>query len=114
MSINKTHKSVRGRRTMGHPFNLMVSGHSHTGKSSFIQTLIESLDGRKIMSDSAAAAASAKGSAEDVSSSSTPTSPLSPPPPAPAAGIMTSKTPVLLSAIFPGADITAPTPVKAR
>ncbi|KAI8851826.1 Septin-type guanine nucleotide-binding (G) domain-containing protein [Chytridium lagenaria] len=99
MSMHKSHKSVRGRKNLGHPFNLLVAGHSHTGKSSFIQTLIESLDGRRILSDSAAAAASSSDAA------STPTSPVS---------SMGARTPVLLSAIFPGADITAPTPVKAR
>ncbi|KAJ3108483.1 hypothetical protein HDU97_001190 [Phlyctochytrium planicorne] len=102
MSLHRSHKSSpRARKGTGYPFNLLVTGHSHTGKSSFIQTLIESLEGRKIMSDSAAAQAS-KSPTEEL-----PGSPLVP-------GAITAKTPVLLSAIFPGSDITLPTPVKAR
>ncbi|KAJ3117972.1 hypothetical protein HDU96_004648 [Phlyctochytrium bullatum] len=117
MSLHRSHKSsAKARKSGGLPFNLLVAGHSHTGKSSFIQTLIESLEGRRIMSDSAAAAASSSANssaASSVESLPTPTSPSSVVGPLPN-GTLGAKTPVLLSAIFPGSDITAPTPVKAR
>ncbi|KAJ3090231.1 hypothetical protein HK102_004363 [Quaeritorhiza haematococci] len=43
----KTIRTLRRGRNASTQFNLMVAGHSHTGKTSFVKTLVETLQVRK-------------------------------------------------------------------
>ncbi|KAJ3191423.1 hypothetical protein HK101_007717 [Irineochytrium annulatum] len=103
------------KKAVGIPLNLMVAGQSHTGKSSFILTLIDSLQGRRILIDASAAATSSSPNTPESSAAASPngssanlTSPVAP------NSTVAPNTPVLLTAIFPGDDISAPAPIKAR
>ncbi|KAJ3413199.1 hypothetical protein HDV05_008333 [Chytridiales sp. JEL 0842] len=103
MAGPKTHKSLRNRRNAAQPFNMMVTGHSFTGKSSFVRTLVESLEGKRFIHDPTAAG----GSTGSLTSPTSPDAPKSPHVPTEGAG--SNGLP-----LFPLNDITVPTPTSSR
>ncbi|KAJ3328433.1 hypothetical protein HDU76_009969 [Blyttiomyces sp. JEL0837] len=104
----------RGRRNNAIPFNLMVAGHSHTGKSSFIRTLVESLNGKRVVRDTVS------GTASPVPGTATPSGDTSAPPSAVPLSVTVAAGHELSSSTYPGGsvfpinEISTPTPTSAR